>query len=525
MGSAHQRSRLRWRQPLLLLAVLLGLAFRVVALDTYGFSEDESAKLRAIDAYRRGDFTANAEHPMLMKLSMWASLSAADAWNGLAPAALAVAPETALRLPNAVAGTATLAAVSGLAAVLFGWPVGLMAAFLVALDPNVTAVNRIGKEDTFLMLFLLLAMYLYERAKVVGTTDPDRAQRWYAASGASFGLMLGSKYMPHFFGIYALFNAAAVWNAGRNAPRKGPYYGVMLAAFLAVNFAVLLPETWWYCLEYARGEHVPHHGYMYDGALYGNSTTSFVAHGVPATYYLQLLATKVPLPVLAAGAVGAVPLVRKHRERGFIWIRVFLVFTLLGYSLFGSKFQRYALPMMIVLDVLAAAGVATAFDWIWRQDWTRRTRLGLCVAAGVTLAALLLTVQVRAVPFFSAHQNLFGAALAPPVTTFPEEAYDYGVREAVREIAAAAGPGAAIVSDAPMVVEQYLARANRPDLEARSLSQDGLPMRGEQWVLVQDSHIYFENESLVAQLRQRETPWREYRIRGTVVLQVFRIVR
>jgi hypothetical protein len=138
---------------------------------------------------------------------------------------------------------------------------------------------------------------------------------------------------------------------------------------------------------------------------------------------------------------------------------------------------------------------------------------------------LLLAGQLRAAPFFSAYQNAIGASLAPPVTTFPEEAYDYGVREAVRALAAVAAPGAAVVSDAPMVVEYYLGRTERRDLEVRSLSQDGLALRGEQWVLVQDGRIYFENASLVAQVTQAETPWREYRVRGTPVLQVFRIVR
>src|SRR6267142_2694025 len=49
------------------LAVVTSLAFgyRAVALSTYGFSEDEVNKVRAIEQYRRGDFGANAEHPML----------------------------------------------------------------------------------------------------------------------------------------------------------------------------------------------------------------------------------------------------------------------------------------------------------------------------------------------------------------------------------------------------------------------------------------------------------------------------
>src|SRR6187549_3779167 len=126
------RPAARWRSRLtlsLLLAsiFLTALALRASGLDTYGFSEDEVAKLRAIEAYRRGDFAANAEHPMLMKLTMWASLTLTDQWNRLAPS-LAIAPEIALRLPNALAGSATTLAIYGAGSLLLGPAVGLVAA-------------------------------------------------------------------------------------------------------------------------------------------------------------------------------------------------------------------------------------------------------------------------------------------------------------------------------------------------------------------------------------------------------------
>jgi hypothetical protein len=41
---------------------------------------------------------------MLMKLAMWGSLAGAERWNTYVPDRWPIAPETALRLPNAVAG-------------------------------------------------------------------------------------------------------------------------------------------------------------------------------------------------------------------------------------------------------------------------------------------------------------------------------------------------------------------------------------------------------------------------------------
>lgn len=501
--------------------VLAGFALRLTALSEFGFGEDEVAKLLAIDEYRQGRFSANAEHPMLMKLLIWASLSSAEQWNHLAPS-MPVAPESALRMPNVVAGTLTALVVYGVAALFFGAPAGVVAAAIVAFDPTVIAINRLGKEDTLLVFFFLIAVYCYERAKTIGHGDPDAAQPWYTAAGACFGLMLASKYMPHLFGLYALFNVAALWNAGRNRPRLPSYYGAMAAAFVAANFAVLLPSTWYYWLEYARGGYSSHHGYFYDGQLYVNSA-KVLLEGVPWTYYLRLLSTKVPLLVLTGAVAGVVLLVRRRRERGYVWLRVFLVVQLLGYSVLASKFQRYVLPMLIVTQMLAATAFAAAAVELWgraRSSAARAACGGLAILALASLALTPLTVT----PFYSTYQNTVGAALAAPLQTFPEEAYDYGVREAVARIVRDAGPGAIVASDATMVVGHYLQQSGRTDLRSVSLSQDGLSRTGEHWVIVQDSHVYFENESQVKQLRNHLSPVFVQELRGVPVVQVFRLV-
>src|ERR1044071_10490166 len=84
----------------LALLVILGFGVRIHQLGAVGFAEDEMNKLNAIHAYERGDFTANSEHPMLMKLLMWASLRGIPASS----------EEAALRLPNALIGALTVIA-------------------------------------------------------------------------------------------------------------------------------------------------------------------------------------------------------------------------------------------------------------------------------------------------------------------------------------------------------------------------------------------------------------------------------
>jgi hypothetical protein len=517
-------TRAQARIAALTLALMLALFFRATGLSTYGFSVDEINKVDAIAHYRAGDFIANAEHPMLMKLAMWGSVEAMGAWNRIAPSDQLMSLETAVRIPNALAGAVITLLVFGIADLLFGGTVAVLAALMWALDVNAIAINRIGKEDTFLLLFFLLAVWCYERAKRQGVRDPERAQRWYTSSGAAFGLMLASKYMPQYLAIYAFFNAITDENPGRNKPVHLRFYGVMALAFVAANVVVLMPDTWRYCASYVQGQLLTQHGYLYDGQLYVTNVPVSPL-GVPFGYYFRLIFTKVPLVVLAALIPGVVQIIRRRHDRGFVLLRVLAVFLLVPYSLMAAKFLRYALPMLLVIDLTAAVGVAAGMRWLVRTLRVPHLGPGFArVVVPAMVSATLAFANLSVAPFYSSFQNPLGSRAAAPGSTFPEENYDYGVREAVAEIARAAEPDAVIVSDAPAVVSHYLLSSRRSDLRVRSLSRDGVPAGvGEFWVIAQVEHTTFENQLLVDQLRRERAPWQEYRAGGTVAAQVFRI--
>jgi dolichyl-phosphate-mannose-protein mannosyltransferase len=514
----------RVKMIVLALATVLAVVFRAEALSTYGLSEDELNKVHAIEQYRAGHLAANAEHPMLMKLAMWGTVGLADTWNRIAPAEEAISLETAVRLPNVLAGAVTTIALFGVADLLFGGAVATAVSVIWAFDVNAIAINRIGKEDTFLLLFFLIAVLCYERGKRVGTRDLPTAQRWYTLSGAAFGLMLASKYMPHFLGIYALFNLITDLDAGANRPDRLRHFGAMAAAFLAANVAVLLPETWRYAARYVQGDMLAHHGYLYKGALYVTNVPVSPL-GVPATYYLRLLATRVPLAVLAAAVPGAIEMVRRRTERGFVLMRVLVLFVLVPYSLMAAKFIRYSLPMLASVDLMAAVGLVSGVAWILRKQWlspvARAT--GAALVAGVFFGQLA-AAQVAAAPFYSLYQNGIGARVDPGGVSFSEQTYDYGVRESVTAIVQVAGRDALILSDAPAVAAHYVARSGRPDIDVRSLSAHGIPKGSrDTWIIVQDEHATFENALIVAQLVAAWKPWAEFRIGDVVAARVFRL--
>jgi hypothetical protein len=226
--------------------------------------------------------------------------------------------------------------------------------------------------------------------------------------------------------------------------------------------------------------------------------------------------------VLAAFVAGVLLMIRRRREQGFVFARIFLVFFLVPYSLMGGKFVRYMLPLLAVVDILAAAGI------VWMLDETR-TRLALTNRRWLVpaLTALFVTAplyaQLSAGPFFSLSQNAIGTALAAPGTMFPDDEFnDVDVREAVRAIAHAARPGAAIASDASTVVEEYLRELGRNDLQTISLARDGLPRPArETWVIAQDGHVYFENRDVLDQIRRTIMPWGEWRSGGAVAVRVY----
>jgi hypothetical protein len=521
-------AQLRVLVIILLASVSLGV--RCFHLDAYGLSEDETNKLRAVTSYRQLDFSANAEHPMVMKLAMFASVEAADAWNAIAPRlhAPTMAMETALRLPNAVAASALTVIIFLLCELFFGLPTALWASLFWAIDVNAAAINRIGKEDTFLLLFLFLGAYLYERGKQQGERDTQGAQRWFARAGGAFGLMLAGKYMPHYFGIHALFTGADP------QPAKGPkwirFFAAMAGAFLIANFALLLPGTWSYLLGYVKGEMQLHTGYFFAHHVYNNNISAS-PFGTPIWFYAAALITKIPLFSLVLIALGLVQLVVHRRSRGHVFLRVFLFFALVPYSFVASKFLRYMLPVFAMLDIVAAVGVVWLIGAVRRLlaqsnteawgIWRPRIAVAAIVVAGVVDP---LSALVASAPYYSLHQNAIAMQLFSPGSLFPDdEFYDAGVREAVNDIARVAEPGAVIASDATKVVTVYLERAGRTDIRSVSLSAHGVPPQAtETWVLAQDAHTYFENQNLLAQIRAQNVPARQYVVGGGVAVQVFR---
>ncbi|MFN2480011.1 MAG: glycosyltransferase family 39 protein [Pyrinomonadaceae bacterium] len=532
------RARTLDRAALVALSLLFacGLGLRLAGVSAVGFAEDEINKLEAVRSYGRGDITPNAEHPMLMKTMIFVSLSAAHRWNARGPSGaitnpLDVSDEAALRFPNILFGALTVVPLFLLTLSLFDRRTALVAAAFWAFGVNAITYNRVAKEDTLLVFFMLLAFYFYIRAKRTSGYDAPLKRRFYTWSGASFGLMLASKYFPHYFGLNMLYHHFA--RLRRKEPNEPAghtpalFYVVLLLAFLVANPAILLPETWHYINTYSSEQLLTHHGYLFGETLYANQVSS-TPFGTPFYFYLLFLAIKLPLPVLAATVAGFFICARRWREPGAAFLLLMFLLWIVPYSIFGAKWLRYALSLMPFVYMLAAVGVA----WLLCRVEGLKVRGGggLLAPARVATAAVVLVflalpawsaISVR--PHYAMYTNALGAHRAGYY--FPhDEFYDDGLREAIRFVADRAPRGATVAHETPGVVRHYLGRFERADLDARVLSAsdfnvDAAPRPA--YFIIQRGRTYFENRAKMDEVRARFTKVYEGTVAGVVAVEVY----
>ncbi len=504
--------RLEQRNLLVIIIVTVAVGFgaRAYRLDASGLAEDEANKIFAVRAYEQGDFTANAEHPMVMKMLCYFSMHAASAWNRAAGQRLdlVISEETALRLPNAAFGALTVVPLFLLTTGLLGIRTGLATSLLWALGLDAIWFNRIAKEDTLLVFFMLWGFYLYFRAKHLPAGDVTGQERLYSLAGAAFGLMMASKYFPHYWGLNALFYTLVGYDSRNNRPltkvmwRK--YFGGMLAAFVIFNPAAFFPQTWRYLWKYVNEELLTHHGYMVMDKLFINDFLQ-TPGGNPWYFYFLFIAVKLPLPVLAAFAVGLAYLFASRggarSSRGHILLRMMLLFWLIPEAFVGTKFLRYSLSLMPFIYMTASVGImlmwrslAAAVKTFSADSRVASVTAGVAVVGAFIVVPAVVTIDCVRRSYPSLYVNVFGRNRVGYF--FPhDEFYDLGARESVRFMADSAPAGAKMASEIPGVVQYYLERFNRPDIHSEIISQPSFTLSGGRpdFVMLQRGRIYFEN--------------------------------
>lgn len=499
----------------LVILVLLGFGLRINQLGASGFAEDEMNKLNAVHAYQRGDFTANGEHPMVMKVLMWGSLNAIPASD-----------EVALRFPNALVGALTVIPLFLLTAAFFDRWTALLAAAFWAVGINAITHNRIGKEDSLLVFFMLFAFFFFVRAKQISPLDNHGRARRYAASAVSFGLMIASKYFPHYLGLNMLFHhnfhVRKPVEGEPSGRTPGWFFLTIIGVFLLVSPAVLIPEVWQYLNAYMGERLLTHSGYLFAGELYKNNMSSSPFWGTPIYFYLLFLAIKVPLIIVAAFVGGLAMAVRRPRHVGHAFLLFMFLFWIVPYSLIGGKWLRYTLSVMPFVYMLAAVGVIGLIRLVQKRG-SKRVSLAFSVAAVLLFVGLPGWIAFANGPHYALYTNALAAGKAGYF--FPhDEFYDDGLREGIRYVCEAAPNGATMAHETPAVASYYLARFGRADLKSQPISSlefDVRSVTGPVYVIVQRGRTYFENRDELDYVRSNFRRIHEVKINGASAVEVF----
>jgi hypothetical protein len=495
-----------------LLLTILAFVVRFNHVDFNSLSEDESAKWAAVQEYRHGHFVGvNSEHPMMLKVLAWGSLTAGDRWNRLASLHSwpTMSPEGCLRFPSVLFGAATTALLFLFCRRLIGFAGSFAASFFWAVSPLAVALNRLAKEETLLTFFTLLACYLYCRAQQEDSDESVR--RWYDLSAMGFGLAFASQYILHLFGL----NALAWFLAGKMGLNHKPsrfnykrFFLVIFLTFILVNPVVLFPSNFSAILHWLHHDGVMHTGYDFDGRLYLNFPSRLLA-GVPWNYYLWLLLIKTPISILVAVIAGSIMLLRDRRTLASCFFLSLGVLHLAGISVSGAKWVRYSLPVLPFLFLAGGYAVQATWDRM-REKKMSPVFVGLAAATMFTLPLLELHAWS---PYYSFYLNSIGGGQKNIARYFgQDEVSEFDTREVAQQACSSAQAGARLATARPMTMTYYVENCGRTDIEVVPLyDRNYVPRKGDM-VILERSRRFFETQRFFDALGKSGMSRREVRV-------------
>ena len=318
---------------------------------------------------------------------------------------------------------AVLVAVAGAYAWWIAGPLaGSAAALFTALTPDVLAHGGVAYNDLPLALAYLLAVWALDVA--VRLPTPLRAALAGLAVTAAFGIKLSALALVP---VAALVIVAGVWpHRSDREWLRGLGVALSVGAFaLYASFVVLYRGdptltlfrfNFWRTVLHASG------GHEAPAYLLGETSASGWWYYYPVAFFLKTPAAfQVILGLSAAGLIAAwlargrkLESVLDWRGRGaLLGVLVFGVFLL--QSDLNAGF-RYALPMMPLLAVLAAVGVAR----VWRRSG--RPLRGLLVGLVALQAFSVLSVY----PHFLAYSSVWAGGRDAAYRALVDSNLDWG---------------------------------------------------------------------------------------------------
>ncbi len=285
---------------------------------------------------------------------------------------------SAAKLPLAVLSAACVVGIYLLARRLFDARVAILTALVLALDPFHLALSRVLHIDALAANFMILSvlsmlvhLHQFDRRR-----SPDRGEKgsvrrpspiagrlYLLLSGAFAALAVLSKSYALFLAPFAGFLLAVAYLAKERDLRRaipwllGSFVTWSLAA--ALVFFILWPAMWVSPLGTVQSVLDTAFGY----AATPHATSDFflgksVADPGPWFYPVALAFRTTPLTVL--GLAVALPLLfggQKTRRGNLAALLAYACLFTILMTLGAKKFDRYMLPVILALDIVAAWGL------------------------------------------------------------------------------------------------------------------------------------------------------------------------
>lgn len=405
----------------LLLLVTLGLLLRLAPLGRY-VTPDEPAwverSVRFADALAARDWNSipSTGHPGVT--TMWLGTAGLVAHKWLAPAESLVhldwirrlawlAPQNGEafvhlsfflpcgRFAVALTNSLGLMAVYLLLVRLFDRSVAFIAAGFLAFDPFVVGHSGLLHTDGLLATFSTLSVI----SLLMAVQNGQGAGAWALVSGVTAGLALLTKSLGAYLVIFLWVVLGFSWLLGRIELSQAFRWSILWGLAAAVVYVGLYPAMWAAPLETLRDVLLAP-VYQSTTAMMPTFFAGRVAlqHG-PQFYVVALLFRLSPVILIGLLLGIWMQITGQAARRELLWLALFSLGYVLLLMLNVKRYQRYLLPVVSPLTILAAVSISDAWHW--------KFRVNISKSPLIVLLQLLLLLPFAAHPLTS-RSLLFG---------------------------------------------------------------------------------------------------------------------
>ncbi len=288
------------------------------------------------------------------------------------------------RLLTTLLGTGTVALVFQLGRRVAGLSAGIAAAFLLAVNTFHIDQSQLIAVDVPLAFFTTAALLAMTRLRCPAQLGD------HLLTGVLIGLAASAKYtgamlvVPYLVAHLLATFRRSEWPGNAWLLARPLLIGLALAAvvFAATSPFVILDH------EAALRSLTVEHNHMQEGHFGLGDSTGW-------DHYLLSLATViVGWPLLLTAAVGAWFLGVRRRQTVIAVLVAFLVVAIVPISTWSMKADRYLMPVVPILAVLAGSGIALMGRVLTNRHWHR---LGM-LAATALMTLLICAPTVRHYP-------------------------------------------------------------------------------------------------------------------------------